>query len=211
MLNKLFIRMPLECLIYQLIGFRLIILRRNNRKVGYEMSKMLNIDQLDSELISLLEQDARQSIGDLATKLGVTRNTVQARLRRLGDSRVLSGFSARIDLAEAGVNVEAFAALALDQGQLDRIVEWLTAIPEVLEIHTTTGREDLLVRIGALSHADLQELIQRIVALPGVSHSNTTLALTTPLHYRVAPLVGKATQDAGWGRSTALPEQFRSN
>ena len=44
---------------------------------------MLSIDRLDGELIALLEQDARQGIGELADKLGVSRNTVQSRLRRL--------------------------------------------------------------------------------------------------------------------------------
>lgn len=163
---------------------------------------MLKIDKLDSELISLLEKDARRSIGDLADRLGVTRNTVQARLTRLKESGALEGFMARVSLVEVGVNVEAFAALAIDQGYLDQIIQQLRTLPEVLEVHTTTGREDLLVRIGALSHADLQQIIQRVVALPGVSHSNTTLALTTPLHYRVAPLLNKTTKDSGRGRSS---------
>ena len=166
------------------------------------MSKMIDIDRLDSELIALLEQDARLSIGDLASRLGVSRNTVQARMRRLTDSALLRGYTPRIDLTEAGVNVAAFAALALDQGKLDDIVQQLTEIAEVMEIHATTGREDLLVRIGAVSHAELQELIQQIVALPGVSHSNTTLALTTPLSYRVGPLLTKVTRTSGWGRSS---------
>ncbi|MCA0378099.1 MAG: Lrp/AsnC family transcriptional regulator [Actinobacteria bacterium] len=170
---------------------------------------MLSIDRLDGELIALLEQDARQTIGELAEKLGVSRNTVQSRLRRLSDTGMLRGFSPRLDLVEVGINVEAFAALALDQGKLDDVIDLLAEIPEVIEVHATSGREDLLVRIGAVSHADLQELIQHIVALPGVGHSNTTLALTTPLAYRVGPLITKATSGAGWGRSTALPEQYR--
>lgn len=173
------------------------------------MSNMLSIDRLDGELISLLEQDARQTIGELAEKLGVSRNTVQSRLRRLQEARLLRGFTPRLDLVEVGINVEAFAALALEQGKLDGVIDSLAEIPDVMEIHTTSGREDLLVRIGAVSHAELQELIQRIVALPGVGHSNTTLALTTPLAYRVGPLVTQATRNAGWGRSTALPEQYR--
>jgi DNA-binding Lrp family transcriptional regulator len=94
--------------------------------------------------------------------------------------------------------------LALDQGRLDDIVEQLTAMPHVLEIHATTGREDLLVRLGSTSHAELQELIQRIVGLPGVSHSDTKLALTTPLPYRVQPLLTHLTRAAGFGRSTPL-------
>lgn len=170
---------------------------------------MLSIDRLDGELIALLEQDARQTIGELAEKLGVSRNTVQSRLRRISDTGMLRGFSPRLDLVEVGINVEAFAALALDQGKLDDVIDLLAEIPEVIEVHATSGREDLLVRIGAVSHADLQELIQHIVALPGVGHSNTTLALTTPLAYRVGPLITKATSGAGWGRSTALPEQYR--
>jgi len=170
---------------------------------------MLSIDRLDGELISLLEQDARQTIGELAEKLGVSRNTVQSRLRRLQEARLLRGFTPRLDLVEVGINVEAFAALALEQGKLDGVIDSLAEIPDVMEIHTTSGREDLLVRIGAVSHTELQELIQRIVALPGVGHSNTTLALTTPLAYRVGPLVTQATRNAGWGRSTALPEQYR--
>lgn len=170
---------------------------------------MLRIDRLDGEFISLLEADARQSIGDLAERLGVSRNTVQSRLRRLGEAGMLRGFSPRLNLVEVGINVEAFAALALDQGKLDDVIKLLAEIPEVMEVHATSGREDLLVRLGAVSHAELQELIQRIVALPGVGHSNTTLALTTPLAYRVGPLIAKATRDAGWGRSTALPEQYR--
>lgn len=166
---------------------------------------MLRIDRLDVELIGALSRDPRTGVVELATHLGVTRNTVQARLKRLEEQDLLSGFVPQLSLAAAGVSVEAFAALALDQGHLDEIVEQLTAMPHVLEVHATTGREDLLVRLGAASHAELQELIQRIVGIPGVSHSDTKLALTTPLRYRVQPLLTHMTRSAGWGRSTPLP------
>ena len=168
---------------------------------------MGTIDRLDGELIGHLERDARQGVGELATALGVTRHTVQARLRRLEESGVLTGYVPRLDLASAHIEVQAFAALALEQGRLDEIVEHLASLPEVLEIHATTGREDLLVRIATTNHAALQDLIQHIVALPGVSHSNTSIALTTPLSYRVRPLLARVTSDSGWGRSTPLPPE----
>lgn len=166
---------------------------------------MLRIDRLDAELIGALTRDARTGVVELAGLLGVARNTVQARLRRLQDDGLTSGFMPRVDLEAVGVSVQAFAALALDQGQLDDIVAQLAAMPHVLEVHATTGREDLLVRLGATSHAELQQLIQRIVGLPGVSHSDTTLALTTPLPYRVQPLLTHLTRSAGFGRSTPAP------
>jgi DNA-binding Lrp family transcriptional regulator len=161
---------------------------------------MVTFDRLDSQLLGLLGRDARTGVGEMSTALGVTRHTVQARLKRLEDVGLLTGFTPQVDLA-------AFAALALDQGQLDDIVDKLAAIPQVLEVHTTTGREDLLVRIATTSHAELQRLIQHVVAMPGVSHSNTSLALTTPLRYRIQPLLDDVTRQAGYGRSTPLPPE----
>jgi DNA-binding Lrp family transcriptional regulator len=92
------------------------------------------------------------------------------------------------------------------QGRLAEIVTALTQIPQVLEVHATTGREDLLVRAATVSQAGLQEMIERIVAIEGVVHSTTTLALTTPLPYRMIPLLQEITRDAGWGRSTPLSD-----
>lgn len=165
---------------------------------------MTSIDRLDAELLGALGRDARSGIVELATSLGVSRNTVQARLRRLDDEGLLAGFVPRLQLAAIGVTVEAFAALALQQGRLIDVVEQLSRMPHVLEIHATTGREDLLVRLATTSHAELQELIQRILALGGVSHSVTSLALTTPLPYRIQPLIDYLTHESGWGRSTGL-------
>lgn len=167
---------------------------------------MLSIDRLDAQIIGLLSKDARTGVVELAASLGISRNTVQARLRRLEEAELLLGFVPQLDLEAVGVTVQAFAALALEQGRLDEVVDHLRAMPHVLEIHAITGREDLLVRLGATSHAELQELIQRIVGLPGVAHSNTSLSLTTPLRMRIHPLLDHVTQEAGWGRSTPAPQ-----
>jgi DNA-binding Lrp family transcriptional regulator len=115
---------------------------------------------------------------------------------------MLNGFVPRLGLAEIGVAVEAFATLTLEQARFEEVVAQLAEIPNVLEIHATTGHGDLLVRLAATNHAELQDLIQRFVGLPGVSHSNTSLALTTPLPYRVQPLLDHLTRTSGWGRST---------
>jgi DNA-binding Lrp family transcriptional regulator len=166
------------------------------------VTRVLSIDRLDAQLIGLLGSNARMGVVELAATLGISRNTVQARLRRLDEAGLVTGFMPRIDLAGCGIAVEAFAALALEQGMLDDVVAQLTELPQVLEIHAVTGREDLVVRVATTNHAELQDLIQSIVAVPGVSHSNTSLALTTPLPYRVQPLLDHLTADSGWGRST---------
>ncbi|BDY28716.1 MULTISPECIES: Lrp/AsnC family transcriptional regulator [Mycolicibacterium] len=167
---------------------------------------MVHLDRLDADLIGLLERNGRMGVAELASSLGVARNTIQSRLRRLEESGLLRGFRPDIDLDAAGVAVQAFIALEVEQGRLLKIAELLTAMPEILEIHVTTGREDLLARVATESQAGLQQLIEHIVSIPGVVHSATTLTLTTPLRYRIEPLLDKLTRSRGWGRSTPAPK-----
>jgi DNA-binding Lrp family transcriptional regulator len=170
------------------------------------VTTLLNIDRLDARLLAVLSDDARIGVGELASALGVARNTVQARLRKLTDNKVLRGYHPDIDLAAVGVAVQAFVALEIRQSELQEIARSLADIPEVLEVHATTGREDLLVRVATSTQADLQRLAEHIVSLHGVEHSSTTLALTTPLPYRITPLLESLTQRSGWGRATPAPE-----
>ena len=130
---------------------------------------MLNIDRLDARLLAELSRDARIGVGELASTLGVARNTVQARLRRLTDSRVLRGYQPDIDLAAVGAAVQAFVALEIRQSELQAIARALADLPEVLEVHATTGREDPLVRVATSTQADLQRLAEQIVSWPPVA------------------------------------------
>ena len=166
---------------------------------------MTSLDRLDLEILRKLSDDARTGVVELSSALGISRNTVQSRVRRLEESGVLTGYQPRVDLAEAGLAVQAFVALEINQVGMASVVSGLARIPQVLEVHATTGREDLLMRVATATQAELQELVVHILAIPGVVHSSTTLALTTPLPYRVIPLLEEATRDAGWGRSTPKP------
>ena len=170
-----------------------------------EVSRLLSIDKLDVALLGALTRDARAGVVELSARLGVARNTVQSRLRRLEEDGLLIGFRPDLDLERAGIDVVAFVALEIVQGRLQDVIAELATVPEVLEVHATTGREDLLVRVATITQASLQDLIEQILSIPGVSHSSTTLALTTPLTYRVQPLLEKLSRDATWGRSTPSP------
>lgn len=167
---------------------------------------MISIDRLDAEILGQLDSNARKGVAELAADLGVSRNTVQLRMKKLEDAGVLLGFRPQVDLSAMGVNVQAFVSLELDQRRLLEVVDALALIPEVLEVRTQAGREDLVVHVASISLQDIQRLAGTMVNIPGVRHTNTTLAVSTPLPYRIQPLLEHLTVDKGYGRSTPLPQ-----
>ena len=88
----------------------------------------------------------------------------------------------------------AFVTLEIRQGEgHDPVGEHLALIPEVIEAHTVTGPGDLWVRVVARSNADLQRVLDRVVAYPGIERSATMISLSRQIDHRMLPLVDSAT------------------
>ena len=151
------------------------------------------IDRLDAALIELLAAEPRVGVLEASRRLGVARGTVQARLDRLQDRGVITGYGPEVDPAALGYEVTAFITLEIRQvGGHDPVAERLAVIPEVLEVHTITGPGDLLCRVVARTNADLQRVIDAIVSADGVVRSATVISLATQVPYRISHLVRAA-------------------
>jgi DNA-binding Lrp family transcriptional regulator len=149
----------------------------------------VQLDQLDIDLLNLLLEEPQAGMREYARVLGIARGTVQARLARLEREGIIAGHAPTISPAGLGFTVLAFVHLYLAQGQLDNVVSRLNALPEVLEAHTTTGEGDLLCRVAARSNLHLEEIVQTLLALPGVTRTRTEISLNQRVGYRVLPLV----------------------
>src|SRR5580704_8616064 len=98
------------------------------------------IDELDAQLIELLAAEPRVGVLEASRRLGVARGAAQARLDRLRDRGVITGYGPDVDPAALGYEVTAFITLEVRQaGGHDPVAKRLAAIPEVLEVYTVTG------------------------------------------------------------------------
>ncbi|WP_280779892.1 Lrp/AsnC family transcriptional regulator [Rhodococcus opacus] len=153
----------------------------------------MSIDQLDATLLDLLHAEPKVGVLEASRRLGVARGTVQARLDRLERTGVITSSAPTLDPEALGFPVVAFATLEIAQGNGHAaVVEHLTAIPEVLEAHTITGAGDVLVRVVARTHADLQRVINSIVDGHNVLRSSTVIATQTQITLRHEQLVRAA-------------------
>jgi DNA-binding Lrp family transcriptional regulator len=142
------------------------------------------LDALDRRLILSLAEHPRVSILELARILGVARNTVYARLERLHDQGVITGFGPDVDLRTLGYDVTAFTTVVVAQGSFTEVVAELDAIANVVEVHTIAGAGDMLCRVVAHSNAGVMEIVEQILRIPGVDRTTTAISLAEQIRFR---------------------------
>lgn len=159
------------------------------------MTSKYRADRIDARLLLALTAQPRATTVALADELGLSRNTVQARLGRLDEHRALASFERRIDPNILGYPLKAFVLINVKQRMLTPVAAALDAIPEILEVHGLSGVADLLTQAVARDADDLYRIAGRILDIDGVKRTNTALVMRELVNYRIAPLVQQISND----------------
>jgi DNA-binding Lrp family transcriptional regulator len=156
------------------------------------------LDALNVALVEELGEHCRPGVLELARITGVARGTVSARLQRLEDAGVITGYGPDGDVRAAGFGVHAFVTLEIAQGAIEAVRRDLENIPGVLEAHATTGSGDVLCRVAARSHEALQHTLVHLNRSASVVRSTSVVALSELVPFRTLPLLrSEAATDAG--------------
>lgn len=157
---------------------------------------MSTLDHVDLELLAALAADPRATVVALAERLGLSRNTVQARMARLDRSGVFLSYERAISSTALGFPIEAFINVMVRQADLPRITADLLEVPEVVQAHGLSGQVDLLVRVACRDTQHLFDTDARILAIEGVERTETSLVMGEVIGYRVTPLMELARREA---------------
>ncbi len=155
---------------------------------------MSNLDRVDLELLRALSEDHRATVVALADKLGLSRNTVQARMSKLDREGAFLSFERALSPHSLGFPIEAFIQVTVRQVELPFITSELIRIPEVVQAHGLSGQIDLLVRVACRDTRHLFDTDARILAIEGVERTETSLVMGEVIGHRVAPLMDLAQQ-----------------
>ncbi len=164
---------------------------------GGTLRKVTTLDATDARLLLELSRNPRATGVELAQRLGLSRNTVQARLSRWEGLGALGGFDQLVDPRALGYPLAAFVSTRVDQHQLDAVVDALADIPEVVEVYGMTGLTDLSVKVVATDADDLYRLAGQILKIPGVERTNMALVMRELVGPRTAPLLARAAHGRG--------------
>ena len=135
-----------------------------------------DMDNRDTELISLLRADARSPVSSLAQRLNVSRATVKARIDRLVETGVIQGFTITTG-TEAPSGVRSIMMVEVEGKAADTVLRRLRGIPEVRTIYATNGRWDIVAELETANLADFDEVLRRIRLIDGISATETSILL----------------------------------
>jgi DNA-binding Lrp family transcriptional regulator len=158
------------------------------------------VDALDTRILRLMIEQPRTSVREYARILGIARGTLQARIDRLERDGVITGMGPHLSPTALGHPVLAFVHIEVTQGHLDEVGDALAAVPEIIEAFSITGGGDLLTRVAARDNGHLEDVIQRLIQLPGVVRTRTEMALRERVPHRLLPLVESVGRTAGTSR-----------
>jgi Lrp/AsnC family leucine-responsive transcriptional regulator len=138
-------------------------------------------DDIDKQIVTILQDDARISVAEIARQLGMAPSGILERIRKLETRGVIRGYEARLDPQALGRGLLAFIFVRADERVgSGAIGEQLAAIPDVQEVHHIAGEDCYLVKVRVENTEALARLLRnRFGALDAVRSTRTTIVLTT--------------------------------
>ena len=142
------------------------------------------LDAKDLEIIAALQDDARATYADVASRVGMSASAVHDRVRKLEQQGVIRGYRAVVDPESLGLFVTALiAAIPLDPQQPDDLPDRIREFPEVEDCYSVAGEANYILKVRTKTTSDLEDLIRRLREKAGMQ-TRTTIALSTPFEDR---------------------------
>ena len=137
-------------------------------------------DSLDRQILELLQKNCKQPLAAIGEEVGLSAPSVVERIHKLEQAGVITDYVALLNAHRLGKDVAAFIGVSTDQpraiGSLERL---LCEVDDVLECHHVTGAHTLIVKVKTNSTETLEEVIQTIRSLEGVTRTETSVVLST--------------------------------
>jgi DNA-binding Lrp family transcriptional regulator len=101
-------------------------------------------------------------------------------MEKLEKSGSIIGYTVILRADAVELPVRGIMMIEIEGHVTDRVIKALRGFPEISAVHTTNGRWDLIVELGAATLGDFDNVLRRIRLVQGITASETNLLLATP-------------------------------
>ena len=140
-----------------------------------------DMDRFDAAILEAVARDGRISITDLAREIGLSKSPTQARLRRLEESGIITGYRALIDPIQLGLDHVAFVEVRLSDTRevaLQKFNQAVARSPEIEQAHMIASNFDYLLKVRTRDMASYRRILGETISnLPYVASTSTHVAM----------------------------------
>ena len=150
----------------------------------------MEIDELDSHILSVLVREGRVRWSALAERVGVSSPAIADRVRRLEAAGIITGYTAQLSAEALGIDLTAFVSVTLEHPKFRQgFIAYVQASDCVQSCHHVVGEGDYLLKLRCRSTAHLERVLtDEIKSIPGIAQTRTTIALSTVKTSEVLPV-----------------------
>jgi Lrp/AsnC family leucine-responsive transcriptional regulator len=148
------------------------------------------IDGIDTEILKILQSNARTSNAEIARQVDLAPSAVFERIRKLEERGVIEGYTTRVNPNAVELPLLAFVFVRDNDGPgTDLAAQRVSEIPGVLEVHHVAGEDCFLAKVRAKDPESLGRLLrERIGRIESITSTRTTIVLGTVKESAALPI-----------------------
>ena len=145
------------------------------------MSEQFVLDAYSRRILEELQRDSRQTVQQLADKVGLSSTPCWRRVKELEANGVVRGYTALVDRAKVGLNLLVVAEINLSRHSESIVEDFersVLAVPQIVRCLSTTGQADYLLTIAQPDIESYERFQHQVLfRLPGVTHVRSSIVL----------------------------------
>ena len=147
------------------------------------MAKNYEIDNTDLRILEILTEDAKRPFTEVAKKVYVSQGTVHVRMNKMEAAGIVERNTLKVNYAKLGYDITAFIGIYLEKSALyDQVLAKLKEIPEITNIHYTTGNYSMFLKLHCRDTNHLKEVLHdKMQQVEGIDRTETMISLEESL------------------------------
>lgn len=143
------------------------------------MADNYKVDNVDLKILEILMQDAKKPYTEVAKRVFVSGGTVHVRMNKMEEAGIVEKNTLKVNYAKLGYDITAFIGVFLQKSELyDFVLGQLKEIPEVTNVHYTTGNYSMFIRVHCKDTSHLKEVLHdKIQKVDGIERTDTMISL----------------------------------
>ncbi len=146
------------------------------------------LDHIDDQIIKLLHENARTPLKVIASKVFLSSPAVSARIERLEEAGIITGYTAIINPAELGYHIKAFINLEVNPDQKKEFYPYIQSCNNVVECNCVTGEYAMLIKVMFKTTEELDHFISD---LQRFGSTKTQIVFSTSVEHRGIPVISE--------------------